>query len=169
MALTPEQRIALLNRAVRLESRSFLEYVALTAPPIDIAKYPTVARQFAEIAHEEDQVVDDLVEMMAEQGGHPDALGSYDLGFTSYNYVTTDYALKIIGQQLAKNLARFDEILEQARGDELEEKLATIRASKALQVARAEEMKAGLKKPGGGAAPPHAPPHAPPAPGAHAH
>ncbi len=160
-ALTPEARNDLLNRAVRLESRSFLEYIAQTAPPVDIAKYPFVAKHFAEIAHEEDLVVDELVGFIEEQGGHAAALGSYDLTYTSYNYITTDYALRVIQEKLGQNLARFDEILAAAKGDALEPRLAAIRAKKAFQLARVEEMRARLKK-----APPPAAATAP-APAAH--
>src|SRR5437870_4982993 len=102
MALSKEARLSLLNRAVQLESRSFLEYMTQTAPPVDVDRNPDAARVLAEIAHEEDVVVDDLVEAIEAEGGHPEALKSYDLTFTSYNYVTTKYALEVIKKHLLK-------------------------------------------------------------------
>src|SRR5437870_1628714 len=119
--LTPEQRVDLLNRAIRIESRSFLEYLAQTAPPVDIHKFPSISRGFADLAHDEDVIVDELVEVMVEHGGHPDALGTYELGFPSYNYITTDYALRVLAEKMKKNLGEFDRILTDARGDDLEE------------------------------------------------
>jgi hypothetical protein len=147
MALTQEARESILNRALRLESRSFLEYMALTAPPIDLAKFPAVARGLIDIAREEDEVVDELVETLEEGGAHAEALGSYDLTFTYYNYITTDYALKEIEKHLAKNVARFDELLAEAKGDALEARLRELRERKADQVRKIAELRAGLKKP----------------------
>src|SRR5262245_44767435 len=104
MPLTNEEKVALLNRAVQLESRSFLEYLATTAPPVDIAKHPHVAKAFEQIAKEEDEIVEELVDEIESIGTHAEPIGSYDLTFTSYNYVRTAYALKVLEEKLAKNL-----------------------------------------------------------------
>src|SRR4051812_20932035 len=108
MPLSKEQRSSILNRAIRLESRSFLEYIAQTATPVDIFKFPAVIEGLTRITREEDEVVDELVELLQADHMHAEALGSYDLTFTYFNYMSTDYALKVIGDQLAKNLAKFD-------------------------------------------------------------
>jgi hypothetical protein len=128
MPLTNEAKIALLNRAVQLESRSFLEYIATTAPPVDIARHPHVAKAFEQIAKEEDEIVEDLVEEIELLGAHADAIGSYNLTFTSYNYIRTAYALKILEEKLTKNLRIFDQILAEAKADRtLETRLMQIR------------------------------------------
>lgn len=148
MALSNEGRAALLDRAIRLESRSFLEYLHHAAPPIDIRKHPAVAKGFEEIAREEDEIVQELADAIVDLGGHPSALGTYDLNYGAYNYVTAAHALKVLAEKLAKTLARFDEVLGEAKGDAtIEPRLRAIRERKARHLARIHELREALKAP----------------------
>lgn len=167
MPLTNEGRVQLLNRAIQLESRSFLEYMAHSATPVDIAKFPAVKQGFEEIAHEEDVVVQDLADAILDLGAHPEALGCYDLNFTSYNYITTKYGLEVVSKAMQKNLAGFEAILAEAKGDEVEPRLRDLRERKARQLKRIDELREQMKDPAAAAKAAAAAPAAPPAPAAH--
>lgn len=146
MPLDREARLRILNRALALESRSFLEYMAHTAQPVDIERYPEIERALGEMVKEEDAIVDALVAAIAAEGANPDLTITYDMKYTYYNFVTTEYSLRVIQEQLEKGLARFDALVDEAAADAgLYDILRPVRDRKAAIIARVAELRRTLR------------------------
>ncbi len=157
--------VDILRRALALESRSFLEYMAHTSPPVDIDRFPEAQRTLDEIHAEEEAMVGEIVAAIVAEGGDPDVTATYDLRYSYYNYLSTDYALKVIAEQLEKSLAGFDALVEEAASDpETHAFLRGLRERKAAIVERVKEARravaaaaaaaANQSPPRGAAAPP---------------
>jgi hypothetical protein len=134
--------------------------MAHTAPPVDIADYPAVRAALDEIHAEEEALCEEIVAVIVAAGEDPDVTASYDLHFSYYNYLTTAYSLKVIGEELEKGLAGFDALVDESASDpELYELMRSLRDRKAAIVARIAELRklvaAGPQKSAakGGAAP----------------
>lgn len=165
--MTREAKIAILNRALALEARTFLEYIVRTATPVDIEEFPEVERGLDEILAEEEAIVDALVDAIEVEGGALDLGAGSDMHYPYYNYVTTEYALKVIAEKLEERLVKLDAVVDEAAADAaVHELLRPIRDRHAAVLARVKESSHGLavaaakkKAPAHAAAPPKAEPH----------
>jgi hypothetical protein len=143
MTLDREARLELLTRALALESRSFVEYLARTAPPYDIDKHPEVAAALEFIVRDEDAIIEDLVGLTDDEGGNPEVRATFDLRLSSYNYLATSYTLRVIKEQLEKNLAALNVVIEESAGaPDIAETLRGIRARKQQHLATVERLHA---------------------------
>lgn len=117
MALTNDERIQLLSDAVRLQCRSFMEYIGESAPPVDIDDRPAVASAFSEMIGEKLAFADRLVEIIGELDAYADLTVAFDPRYTFFNFVDTKYALKTLIQELGKESTRANALLDQGGDD----------------------------------------------------
>jgi hypothetical protein len=142
--------VDILRRALALESRSFIEYMAHSSPPVDLERYPDVLRGLEEIHAEEEAMVGELVAAIVAEDGDPDVTATYDLRYSYYNYLSTTYALKVIAEQLERSLARFDTLVAEAAADpETHDFLRRLRDRKRAVLARVEDMRRAAAEAGG--------------------
>ncbi len=164
MPLDEEARIDLLERVLAIESRSFIEYLAKTAPPYDIHQHPEVAAALEFIIRDEDAIIEDIVALVEEAGASPDVRVTFDLRLSSYNYLATSYTLRVIRDQLTKNLAVLDRVLAEAEAGapDIADRLRDVRAHKQQHLATVEGLLSKLAGAGSVAgAPPASAPAAP--------
>jgi hypothetical protein len=143
--MTSEAKVELLYRALGLEATSFLDYLARTAPPVDIDRYPEVAAALDRMVAEEEAIADDLLAAIEAEGAPPRVDAEPDMQFPYYNYVTCEYALKVMVEQLEARLARFDALVDQAAADvALHGFLRGLRDRQAAMIARVRELHAAV-------------------------
>jgi hypothetical protein len=144
--MTNEAKVKLLNRALALEVRTFLDYVLRVAPPVDVDGFPEVERALGELLSEEDRSEAEIVAAIEGEGGRLDQDDfAVDMQFTYYNYVTTEYALKVIAENLEARLARLDAIVDEAAADEaVHGFLRPIRDRRAAAIARVRDLRAAV-------------------------
>jgi len=119
MALDQERRLQLLQRAVRLECRSFLEYVAESALPVDIEEYPQVAAFFREAVASQRALAERLVVVTEQLDAHCDLAVAFDPQYTFFNYVTTAYALQVLERSCDDAAKQTRALADEAQGDKV--------------------------------------------------
>lgn len=146
MPLDTEARVDLLERVLAIESRSFIEYLAKTAPPYDIDQFPEVAAALEFIIRDEDAIIEDLVTLIDQEGATADVRAAFDSRLSSYNYLATSYTLRVTRDQLTKNLAVLDRVLAEAEegAPDIAAKLRDIRAHKQQHLATIEGLLAKI-------------------------
>lgn len=91
------ETLAVLNRLLRLHSRSLPVYLA-ECQPWTAPEAQTKAAAVREIAVSQKEMVDRLAELVLDLGGVTD-LGDFPLNFTRYNDLSIDF---LIGEMIAK-------------------------------------------------------------------
>lgn len=117
MALSHRERIELLRQAVRLQCRSFVEYMGESAPPYDLASFPAFAEAMAEIVADKHDLADRLVEVTLSLDSHADLTVAFNPRFTYYNYLRSDFAIKVLLEHIERELAAAEELLAEGAGD----------------------------------------------------
>ncbi len=110
-------RIALLNRALHLASRSLEVYLLeMSEPLLDAKGQKDFAAAIGNVRAVEAEQIDALVEAIHDLGGTPER-GSFGLDTAYYNYLSPDYVIGLLKGDLAALAKDLDEIARKLDGE----------------------------------------------------
>ncbi|MHC4830672.1 MAG: hypothetical protein ACYTFT_10025 [Planctomycetota bacterium] len=117
MSLTNDQRVEILQQAVRTQCRSFVEYIGESAPPYNLDENEAAKEAFEAMIAERRVMADSLVELTESLDAYADLTVSFNPRFTFFNYVSTKFALGVLKKELTYELEVITKLGETAADD----------------------------------------------------